>query len=244
MNYKKNIYTLFQVQVCLIWKRQKGHKLRTVLYAFAFEFHTLLFSHAISSEMHTRYTRYTRCMLYVVLLSCITCMSCFAFDTMSAGTATLGVILLLRTASLAKRTRLHMVLSIIHYSSQSHRYVYKEQTKRGTVPLLWLVWLLSCCPSCVLLTLWLIAAVGMRHDDHNAGGMSCNFDFHVSRAHVVVPPPSRRQENLTANRLQKPRPYLRSWVNKTCQELKGSKSRGFLMWLILSVNTCSFLMEH
>lgn len=48
------------------------------------------------------------------------------------------------------------------------------------MPLLWLVRLLSPRPSCLPLTLQLIVAVRMRHDDHNAGGTCCNCAAHVS----------------------------------------------------------------
>lgn len=102
-----------------------------------------------------------------------------------------------------KRTRLHMVLSIIHYSSQSHRYVFKKLTKSCTVLLLWLVWLLSRCPSCVLLTFRLVAAVGMRHDGHNAGGASCNLEFRVSREHADATLPSRARGTLATTALPK-----------------------------------------
>lgn len=61
------------------------------------------------------------------------------------------------------------------------REVFSYRTKReGMMPLLWLVRLLSPRPSCLLLTLQLIVAVRMRHDDHSAGGTCCNCAAHVS----------------------------------------------------------------
>lgn len=156
----------------------------------------------------------------------------FAFDTKSAGTETQGVVLLFWTASCAKRTRLHMVLSIIHYSSQSQRYFFKEPTKRCTVLLLWLVRLLSRCPSCVLLTFRLVAAVGMTHDDHNAGGTRRNLEFHATRAHVVATLPNKARGTLA-----KLRPCLRSRIIEHGKSWKEVKKRFPLVaYLILSIH--------
>lgn len=109
----------------------------------------------------------------------------------------------LQEQKLRESTRLHTVLSMIHDSFQSQRYVWKKLTKRSTVPLLWLVPLLSRCPSCIAAHVtasnWLVA--GMRHDDHNAGGTSSDSEFHVTRAHVDAPPPNKAEGILAASRL-------------------------------------------